>query len=509
MIGKALFILLFLSLRTTESIKLSEGEILPEPRIVILGATGVGKSSLANVILGCQPDSDDCLFEVCSGANSCTKETSYSIGNFIGTGEPVTIVDTPGFGDSDNDDSKLIDEMVNFLKNTLNTTNTFLLCFNGAQDRIDASIQQMIREMLALFGKKFWDNVVLEFTMWSYDMNSILQRNHSGKTESWKLEDTNLALQEIFGVETSLPGVFIDSWAMQDWNLDDESQQIAYKRETDNLWKLTSVMNPFEFKTIEDVLEELFYLRGENERLTKIIEDDITQLKQDVDHNSVLISGNTKEITGISQQVNDNFSNQGNINNEIQNDLAIHTTKINNLEDIVEVNSPEIRKMMPIGSIISWSGSYLSKTELPDGWQLCDGSAITEGPMKGSNTPTLNSEGYFLRGGARVEKWTFQDQMMANHQHKIVDPGHGHNDKGHAHDIWYEVAQSQRCEQHYTIETNGAKSACLGTGGLVKNAYASIENNLSNIEVTDATGATIGNEVRPKNMAVEYIIRIL
>ncbi len=40
MIGRALFILLFLSLRTTESIKLSEGEILPEPRIVILGATG-------------------------------------------------------------------------------------------------------------------------------------------------------------------------------------------------------------------------------------------------------------------------------------------------------------------------------------------------------------------------------------------------------------------------------------------------------------------------------------
>ncbi len=65
----------------------------------------MGKSSLANVILGCQPDIDDCLFEVCSGANSCTKETSYGIGNFIGTGEPVTIVDTPGFGDSDNDDN--------------------------------------------------------------------------------------------------------------------------------------------------------------------------------------------------------------------------------------------------------------------------------------------------------------------------------------------------------------------------------------------------------------------
>ena len=69
------------------------------------------------------------------------------MGQWLGDGDMFTIVDTPGFGDSDNDDNKLTDEMMDVLKNVIKGANTIVLLVNGGGERFDASLQQMMREM--------------------------------------------------------------------------------------------------------------------------------------------------------------------------------------------------------------------------------------------------------------------------------------------------------------------------------------------------------------------------
>ena len=84
--------LLFIILSLFPMVNLEE---LPEPKLVIVGQTGTGKSTLANVLLGESPDCSNCTFPVCTGQTSCTKSTKYATGKWLGQDNSFTVVDTP------------------------------------------------------------------------------------------------------------------------------------------------------------------------------------------------------------------------------------------------------------------------------------------------------------------------------------------------------------------------------------------------------------------------------
>lgn len=162
-----------------------------------------------------------------------------------------------GFGDSDNDEDFLLHEMITVFTEVIKTANGFVIIFNGKSERFDASIQQMIRKMEAMFGKEFWGHVIMCVSFWKFDKPSIDSRIHSGKTEEWWTTEMNKELEEKFHTGRKLNAVFIDSWAKKDFNLNDLSQKEAFERETTKLWTLFHVMPDFEFKGIDDVLNDL------------------------------------------------------------------------------------------------------------------------------------------------------------------------------------------------------------------------------------------------------------
>ena len=161
-------------------------------------------------------------------------------------------MDTPGFGDSDNDDVALTYEMMDVLENVIEGCNGIVLLINGEEKRFDASLQHMMREMQAIFSDEFWKYTFIGVSHWAYDKQSVVERNNTKRTEDNFIEEWNQSLREKLQVNVTLSGVFIDSWSQQSWNINDEDQQAVFQRETSKLWEFAANNNLFEFKNIGD-----------------------------------------------------------------------------------------------------------------------------------------------------------------------------------------------------------------------------------------------------------------
>ena len=118
--------------------------------------------------------------------------------------------------------------------------------------------------------------------------------------------------------------------------------------------------------------------------------------------------------------------------------------------------------------------------------------------------PNLNGEGRFLRGGNTDKILEIQEDMFLNHDHEVIDSGHTHTDTGHTHgyiDYSYDVTPG-----HYKYGTIGTQNDFRHK--TTDSSQAKLTKESSNIEIAQSKNLKSGTETRPKNMVVEWIIKI-
>ena len=99
-------------------------------RILLLGGTGVGKSSFGNQIVGGQN-----VFEVGHTMNSKTTKMEWTSQHFLGDGQCVTVIDTPGLFDTDGNDYEQSLKMQEQLRKKFPYIDVFVLVLKGSSTR--------------------------------------------------------------------------------------------------------------------------------------------------------------------------------------------------------------------------------------------------------------------------------------------------------------------------------------------------------------------------------------
>jgi len=163
--------------------------------------------------------------------------------------------------------------------------------------------------------------------------------------------------------------------------------------------------------------------------------------------------------------------------------------------------------MMPIGTIIAWVnniGPGSNPQTIPKCWIICDGRTIPEpSPWAGKKTKDLNGQGRFLRGGTSNQVLDIEEDTFQDHGHTVIDNGHSHSDRGHNHRHKYGVKHSLKPGGSGSHWANGGV-----TSEYTETGYASITTDKANIQIRKSDHSKRGQETRPKNMRIEWIMRI-
>lgn len=219
----------------------SEGQqkqVGPQMCLCLIGATGVGKSSLGNMIGNL---SEDQTFEVSGDTESCTVKSLSRVCTWA-DGSEFVLMDTPGLGDSKGRDIAHIADMVHSFKRQ-EYISLFVLTFNGAEVRFSQYTQDLLKIFVSMFGPDFLNNVCVVFTRWPHTQESRLHRLKFPQSSE---QARAKGLNDYFATEfkyagNPVPCFFVDCTH----DTEDPLQVETHKEIVLNMKKLASGLKPF------------------------------------------------------------------------------------------------------------------------------------------------------------------------------------------------------------------------------------------------------------------------
>merc|ERR1711934_1135394 len=265
-------------------------------KILVIGKTGTGKSSLCNVLCGADHDAD--VFPVSAEAMSCTQRTFFCEANFNkNKEEPISLIDTIGFDDPDtDDDAKIIAELVLKLKNGCDFVNLFVIAVNGQNPRLDGSLVGMIKVFEGMFGQDFWKQVVVLFTRMPMDEKAKKKREKNSKQSDDELAQKYMAeVAKRFKNGKQIDYVFLDSC----FDKEDPEEKRCFDQAMDKLLNALNAANDLPTSKVQEVATEKAALRreiAEKESAAKATQERLIQLAKEQEEDAKKLADQEKQL---------------------------------------------------------------------------------------------------------------------------------------------------------------------------------------------------------------------